>query len=232
MSEIVQAKGICRAFGQGDARRIAVEGVSLRIDAGEFVTVVGPSGSGKSTLLGVLGALDRGFEGELLLFGRNVREMSDGALARLRGDKIGFVFQAFHLLDHMTVLENVTVPFLFSRKVLSKQDVMVVLERVGLGDRAGDKAGGLSGGQRQRVAIARAMVLRPSLLLCDEPTGNLDAVTAAQVIDIFGSMHREDGVTVLCATHDERMGRVATRSVVMVGGRVGSGVDGVGVQQG
>jgi len=232
VSEIVQAKGICRAFGQGNARRLAVDGVSLRIDAGEFVTVVGPSGSGKSTLLGVLGALDRGFEGELLLFGRNVREMSDGALARLRGDRIGFVFQAFHLLDHMTVLENVTVPFLFTRKVMSKQDVMVVLERVGLGDRAGDKAGGLSGGQRQRVAIARAMVLRPSLLLCDEPTGNLDAVTAAHVIDIFGSMHREDGVTVLCATHDERMGRVATRSVVMVGGRVGSGVDGVEVQQG
>jgi putative ABC transport system ATP-binding protein len=219
VAQVVRAEGLRRAFGQGEARRVAVDGVSLSVTAGEFLTVFGPSGSGKSTLLGIVGTLDRGFEGRLQLDGRDVRGMSDRDLSRLRGERIGFVFQAFYLLDHLTVIENVTVPFLFTPRTRPRRTAMRALERVGLEDRAKDLTAGLSGGQRQRVAIARAIVHAPALLLCDEPTGNLDAETAAQIIDIFVSLHRDDGVTVLCATHDERIAKVATRAVRMRDGR-------------
>ncbi len=219
MAEVVRAQGLVRAFGQGDARRVAVDGVSLGVTAGEFLTVFGPSGSGKSTLLGIIGTLDRGFEGLLHVDGKDVRGMSDRELARLRGERIGFVFQAFYLLDHLTVLENVTVPFLFTPRAKPRRTALGALERVGLHDRAKDVTASLSGGQRQRVAIARAIVHAPALLLCDEPTGNLDADTAAQIIDIFSSLHQDDGVTVVCATHDARIAKVATRTVRMRDGR-------------
>jgi putative ABC transport system ATP-binding protein len=200
----------------------------LSVTAGEFLTVFGPSGSGKSTLLGIVGTLDRGFEGQLQLDGHDVRGMSDRELSRLRGERIGFVFQAFYLLDHLTVLENVTVPFLFTPRAKPRRTALRALERVGLHDRAKDVTASLSGGQRQRVAIARAIVHAPALLLCDEPTGNLDADTAAQIIDIFASLHRDDGVTVLCATHDERIAKVATRTVRMRDGRLEAPTDEVG----
>ncbi|PKN48575.1 MAG: macrolide ABC transporter ATP-binding protein [Deltaproteobacteria bacterium HGW-Deltaproteobacteria-20] len=228
MAEVVRAEGLRRAFGQGDARRVAVDAVSLTVTAGEFLTVFGPSGSGKSTLLGIVGTLDRGFEGQLHLDGRDVRGMSDRELSRLRGERIGFVFQAFYLLDHLTVIENVTVPFLFTPRSRPRRTALRALQRVGLEDRAKDLTAGLSGGQRQRVAIARAIVHAPALLLCDEPTGNLDADTAAQIIDIFASLHRDDGVTVLCATHDERIAKVATRTVRMRDGRLEAQTDEVG----
>ena len=220
MPDVVLAKRLRRAFGRGDAQRVAIDGASLSVAVCEFVAVVGPSGSGKSTLLGVIGALDSGFEGELALFGRNVRQLSDRELSRMRGEHVGFVFQAFHLLDHLTLLDNVAVPFLFSKQAQPKHKALHALERVGLRDRADDVAGALSGGQRQRVAIARAIVHRPTLLLCDEPTGNLDAATAAQIIDIFASLHNDDGVAVLCATHDARIAKVATRTITMTEGRL------------
>lgn len=179
-------------------------------------------------MLGIVGTLDRGFEGQLQLDGRDVRGMSDRELSRLRGERIGFVFQAFYLLDHLTVIENVTVPFLFTPRSRPRRTALRALQRVGLEDRAKDLTAGLSGGQRQRVAIARAIVHAPALLLCDEPTGNLDADTAAQIIDIFASLHRDDGVTVLCATHDERIAKVATRTVRMRDGRLEARTDEVG----
>jgi len=228
VAQVVRAEGLRRGFGQGDARRVAVDGVSLSVTAGEFLTVFGPSGSGKSTLLGIVGTLDRGFEGQLQLDGHDVRGMSDRELSRLRGERIGFVFQAFYLLDHLTVIENVTVPFLFTPRPRPRRTALRALQRVGLEDRAKDLTASLSGGQRQRVAIARAIVHAPALLLCDEPTGNLDADTAAQIIDIFASLHRDDGVTVLCATHDERIAKVATRTVRMRDGRLEAPTDEVG----
>ena len=149
-----------------------------------------------------------------------MRKMSDRALSRFRGEKLGFVFQAFHLLDHLTVLENVLVPSMFTPLRHAEQAARAALERVGLGDRQQDTSANLSGGQRQRVAIARAIAHKPDLLLCDEPTGNLDEGTANQVIELFASLNRDDGVTVLCATHDERIARVATRTVRLIEGRV------------
>lgn len=220
MSRVVQGKNLRRVFANGAGQRVAVDGVDLTIETGELVAVFGPSGSGKSTLLGIVGGLDRGFEGELQLEGRDVRTMSDRALSRFRGEKLGFVFQAFHLIDHLSVVENVLVPSLFTPLREAEAAAQAALDRVGLGDRAGDTTANLSGGQRQRVAIARAIVHKPDLLLCDEPTGNLDEGTAAQVIEIFASLNRDDGVTVLCATHDERIARVATRTVRLVDGRV------------
>ncbi len=209
-------------FGEGSEQRVAVDDVNLRIDAGEFATVFGPSGSGKSTLLGIVGGLDRGFGGELQLRGRDLRAMTDRDLSRFRGQEIGFVFQAFHLLDHLSVLDNVMVPFLFTPRPNPERAAREALERVGLADRWKDGTSNLSGGQRQRVAIARAIAHKPALLLCDEPTGNLDDVTAGQIIEIFASLHRDDGTTVFCATHDERIGRVATRMLRMDSGRVES----------
>jgi putative ABC transport system ATP-binding protein len=214
-------------FGDGGEQRVAVDDVNLHIDAGEFATVFGPSGSGKSTLLGIVGGLDRGFGGELQLRGRDLRAMTDRELSRFRGEEIGFVFQAFHLLDHLSVLDNVMVPFLFTPRPDPERAAREALERVGLADRSTDATSTLSGGQRQRVAIARAIAHKPALLLCDEPTGNLDDVTAAQIIEIFASLHRDDGTTVFCATHDERIGKVATSMLRMDSGRIelGSGGD-------
>ena len=220
MSRVVQGKNLRRVFANGKGTRVAVDGVDLSIDTGELVALFGPSGSGKSTLLGIVGGLDRGFEGELQLEGRDVRKMSDRSLSRFRGEKLGFVFQAFHLLDHLTVLENVLVPSMFTPLRHAEQAARAALERVGLDDRQQDTSANLSGGQRQRVAIARAIAHKPDLLLCDEPTGNLDEGTANQVIELFASLNRDDGVTVLCATHDERIARVATRTVRLIEGRV------------
>jgi putative ABC transport system ATP-binding protein len=217
---VIEGKGLRRVFGRGNDARAAVDGVDIEVRDGELVTVFGPSGSGKSTLLGILGGLDRGFEGDLRILGQGVREMTDRSLSRLRGEKLGFVFQAFHLLDHLSVLDNVLVPSLFTPRDAPERSAVRALERVGLEDRAHDATGTLSGGQRQRVAIARAIAHLPSLLLCDEPTGNLDIDTAAQIIEIFTSLNRNDGTTVLCATHDERIAAVATRTVVLRDGRL------------
>lgn len=222
MTQVVLAKNLRRVFGEGSEQRIAVDDVNLRIEAGEFATVFGPSGSGKSTLLGIVGGLDRGFAGEVELRGKDLRAMTDRELSRFRGEEIGFVFQAFHLLDHLSVLDNVMVPFLFTPRPEPERAAHEALERVGLADRWKDATSNLSGGQRQRVAIARAIAHKPALLLCDEPTGNLDDGTAAQIIEILSSLHRDDGTTVFCATHDGRIGRVATRVLRMEGGRIES----------
>jgi putative ABC transport system ATP-binding protein len=177
---IVRTEDLRKAYGRGEAARAALDGVTLTIVPGELVCVLGPSGCGKSTLLGVMGGLDRSYEGRVTLFGEDLRTFDDGALARLRNARIGFVFQAFHLLLHLSVLDNVLAPALFDPEGRDRtRRARDLLDRLGLGDRAGDTPAELSGGQRQRVAIARALLMRPSLLLCDEPTGNLDRTTGA-----------------------------------------------------
>jgi len=185
------------------------------------VAILGPSGSGKSTLLGIVGGLDRDYEGRVELFDRNLARMPDAELARLRGSRIGFVFQAFHLLPHLTVLDNVLAPALFdpSGEDLSRR-ALEVLDRLGLADRAGDLPVQLSGGQRQRVAIARALLHRPALLLCDEPTGNLDAETGAQTIALFRELFAEGGLTIVAVTHEERLASIATRTIRLRDGRI------------
>lgn len=218
-------------FGDAKAQRAALDGVTLAVKEGEFVAILGPSGSGKSTLLAIIGGLDRSYEGKAFLFGRDLAGLSDADLAELRRARIGFVFQAFHLLGHLTVIENVLTPSLFERGRSERgkpgfdpeRRAMEVLDRLGMADRARDMPAQLSGGQRQRVAIARALAQRPSLLLCDEPTGNLDAETGKRTIDLFRELFDEGGLTVLAVTHEERLAEIATRTVRIAAGRVTEG---------
>jgi putative ABC transport system ATP-binding protein len=223
-SGLIRTEGLTKHYGDGPARRAALDGVALSIDAGELVAVLGPSGSGKSTLLAVLGGLDRDYQGQVRVFGEDLRALGDRALSRLRGERIGFVFQAFHLLPHLTVLDNVLAPALFAAAGAALElpaRARALLDRLGLADRAGDTPARLSGGQRQRVAIARALLRRPALLLCDEPTGNLDAETGARTIELFRDLHREGGLTVVAVTHEERLAQVATRTLSLRDGRLG-----------
>jgi putative ABC transport system ATP-binding protein len=200
----------------------ALGGVSASISAGEFVAVVGASGSGKSTLMNVLGILDHDFSGSLRIFGVDVSSLSPSSAARLRNELIGFVFQSFHLLPRLTAWENVALP-LFHRGLKRperKARAMAMLDRVGLADRVDHRPEQLSGGQRQRVAIARALVGEPRLILADEPTGNLDTATGAQVMDLLRALNRELGVTVVMVTHDRDMAKLCDRVIEIRDGRV------------
>ncbi|MCC6554419.1 MAG: ABC transporter ATP-binding protein [Polyangiaceae bacterium] len=218
---VVRVEGLRKKHGDGKGARPALDGVTLAVEEGELVAILGPSGSGKSTLLGIVGGLDRAYEGRVELFDRDLARLGDEELARLRGARIGFVFQAFHLLPHLTVLDNVLAPSLFDPSGADASGrAMEVLARLGLADRAGDLPAQLSGGQRQRVAIARALLHRPALLLCDEPTGNLDAETGAQTIALFRELFAEGGLTVLAVTHEERLAAAATRTIRLRDGRV------------
>ena len=221
---IIEADRVTRVFGSGKAEFTAVRSVSLSVRPGEVVLIFGPSGCGKSTLLSLFGGLDRQYTGSLKVFGQELSALSDRALSELRAARIGFVFQAFHLLPHLTVLDNVTAPALFAPEdpeALSKRGAEL-LERVGLSDKSGAYPGELSGGQRQRVAIARALLREPDLLLCDEPTGNLDRETGEQIIELFVEIHKELSTTLLIVTHEDRLERIAHRSLAMVDGAVQS----------
>jgi len=222
-SDVIRTQGLRRTYGTGRGVRAALDGVDLSVAAGELLCVLGQSGSGKSTLLGIVGGLDRGYTGRVDLFGQDISMLGDGELARLRGRRIGFVFQAFHLLPHLTVLDNVLAPALFEKDAIDRSPrALDVLDRLGLRDRAHDTPVELSGGQRQRVAIARALLLEPELILCDEPTGNLDAETGAQTIELFRDLHRDGNLTIVAVTHEERLARIATRTVSLADGRLAS----------
>ncbi len=218
MERVIEARGLTRTFASQGRSRTALEGFDLDVAPGEFLAVVGPSGSGKSTLLGILGGLDSGYRGTLALFGRDPQRMTDRELSRLRGEHIGFVFQAFFLLDQQSVLDNVMVPSLFVSRHDAREAAISALREVGLEERARDRASDLSGGQRQRVAIARAIAHRPQLLLCDEPTGNLDPGTTQRVIEVFRALH-ERGTAIVCSTHEARLEQAATRRVYLEEGR-------------
>ncbi|HEY6415629.1 MAG TPA: ABC transporter ATP-binding protein [Acidimicrobiales bacterium] len=213
---VLQARGLRKQYGSGQALVRAVDGVDLDIAAGETVAVMGPSGCGKSTLLHLLGGLDRPSEGEVQLDGRRIDRMSERALARLRRTVVGFVFQAFHLMDELTALENVELPGLLagSSPRAARRRATELLERVGLADRAGFLPSALSGGQRQRVAVARALSNEPRVILADEPTGNLDSAATLEVLRLFESLH-DAGQTLVIVTHDERIAATADRLISM-----------------
>lgn len=199
----------------------ALRGIDLRIEAGEYLTVMGPSGSGKTTLLEILGCLSRPTDGGYRLKGRAVAGLDGNALARIRGEEIGFVFQAFNLLPRLTVVENVELPLAY-RKIGRKERAMRAmeeLERVGLAGRAAHLPNEISGGERQRVAVARALVNRPSLLLADEPTGNLDTKTGEGVLELFDRVH-DGGNTLVIVTHDPKIGARAPRRIRIRDGRL------------
>jgi putative ABC transport system ATP-binding protein len=223
---LFELSGVRRVYGEGSASRAALDGVDLTIDRGTFVAISGPSGSGKSTLLAVLGGLDRAYGGTIKFEGSDLARLPERALAQYRNAKIGFVFQAFHLLPHLSVLDNVMLPSLFAPEgsdfVPAAQKA---LDRVGLLSRAGDHPQHLSGGQRQRVALARALLRSPDVLLCDEPTGNLDTRTGADVIELLASLSRDDGRTVIVVTHEARLADRASVRIAIVDGKVATGED-------
>ena len=215
---VVRLRDVTKAYGTGAAKAQVLRGVSFDIDKGELIALVGQSGSGKSTLLNIIGGLDRPDAGEVEVFGVDTQKADDAKLADLRNRSMGFVFQGFNLLDHLNVLHNVTLPASFSRHHKHEEvddRGREALRKVGLSDFAHRRPGELSGGQKQRVAIARALFGSPQLLLCDEPTGNLDSDTGREVIDFFRELNAKDGVTLLIVTHERRISSVAKRVIAM-----------------
>ncbi|MBL0216447.1 MAG: ABC transporter ATP-binding protein [Myxococcales bacterium] len=219
---VVRVRDVTKSYGVGSAKTQVLRGVNLDVEAGELVALVGQSGSGKSTLLNIIGGLDMPDAGEVEVLGIDTLKAGDGKRAKLRNQSIGFVFQAFNLLDHLNVLGNVTIPASFARQ--TKKDLEArgreALRRVGLADFAHRRPGELSGGQKQRVAIARALFGAPTLLLCDEPTGNLDSETGKEVIDFFRELNEKDGVTLVIVTHERRVSSVAKRVIAMRDGNI------------
>jgi ABC-type lipoprotein export system ATPase subunit len=213
---VLVSHGLTKSFGKGEGLVRAVDEVDLEVRAAETVAVMGPSGCGKSTLLHLLGGLERPSGGEVVLAGSRLDQMSERALARLRRTAIGFVFQAFHLMDELTARENVELPALLAGRSprAARRHASELLERVGLGDRAGFLPAALSGGQRQRVAVARALSNDPLVVLADEPTGNLDSVATRDVLRLFDSLHAA-GQTLVIVTHDPRIAATADRLISM-----------------
>jgi putative ABC transport system ATP-binding protein len=212
----LSASGVDKVYGKGDALVHAVDQVDLGIARGEAVAIVGPSGCGKSTLLYLLGGLERPSAGTLNLAGRRIDRMPESGLARLRRHSLGFVFQAFHLVDELTALENVELPALLAGASprRARKRAQELLEQVDLTDRAGHLPSALSGGQRQRVAIARALANKPLVVLADEPTGNLDSAATTDVLRLFDQLH-ENGQTLVIVTHDTRIAATADRLITM-----------------
>ena len=217
-----------KVYDTGAVKVEALKGIDLKVEAGEFVAIVGPSGSGKSTLLNIVGGLDKADGGEIKVLDHDYGKTAERDLARLRNTSIGFVFQAFNLLDHLTCLGNVTLPAAFAA---GGKDAPArgreALDRVGLSAYADRRPSELSGGQKQRVAIARALLGRPKLLLCDEPTGNLDSATGHEVIEFFQKINKDDGVTLVIVTHERRVSNIAQRVIAMRDGNIveGAGTD-------
>jgi ABC-type lipoprotein export system ATPase subunit len=215
-TSVLRARGLRKEYGKGEGLVRAVDGVDLDIVAGETLAVMGPSGCGKSTLLHLLGGLDRPSGGEVSLNGRRIDDIGEKALARMRRTDVGFVFQAFHLMEELTAVENVEMSALLAGRSprAARRRAQELLEQVGLADRARFLPSALSGGQRQRVAVARALSNEPQVVLADEPTGNLDSAAALDVLQLFESLH-ESGKTVVIVTHDARIAATADRMISM-----------------
>ncbi len=227
MAPVVQLTDIQKIYNSGEVKVHAVRGVSLQLERGEFMAIMGASGSGKSTLMNTLGCLDRPTSGTYLLDGIDVSRLDRNALADLRNEKLGFVFQGFNLLARTTALENVELPMLYGRRRVSHREMrdraMHALEIVGLGQRADHFPSQLSGGQQQRVAIARALVNEPQVLLADEPTGNLDSKTSVEVMGVFQKLN-DSGITIVMVTHELDIAQFCKRNLIMRDGRIVSDV--------
>ena len=216
-------RGIERVYYKPDGSILvsALRGVDLDVPAGQSLAIMGPSGSGKSTLMNILGCLDQPTSGSISIAGQDVSSLDDAELSLVRGKQIGFVFQSFNLIPQLTIEQNVEVP-LFYRRIRAPQrriEATAILDRVGLGDRIGHKPSELSGGQQQRAAIARALVTNPSILLADEPTGNLDSKTGNDILQLFEEMNA-DGLTIMVVTHDEEVGKRCNRTIQLLDGLI------------
>ncbi len=223
---MIRLRGVTRVYGQGDAQVRALAGVDLDIEAGEFVAIMGPSGSGKSTAMNILGCLDTPSSGQYLFRGVHVERLTRDQRARLRRRHLGFVFQGFNLLARTSALENVELPLLYRGEPTAQRHAAAraALASVGLQGRESHTPGELSGGQQQRVAIARAIVTQPTVLLADEPTGNLDTQRSREIMELLSALNRERGITVLMVTHESDMAEYARRTVRFVDGRIAEDV--------
>jgi len=229
---IIHTHDLTKVYGMGDVLVKALDGVDIRIDAGEFVAIMGPSGSGKSTLMNILGCLDRPTEGHYWLGGQDVSGLGKEELAAIRNRRIGFIFQSFNLLSRTSALRNVTLPLVYKRgatltPAARETQAMAALEAVGLADRANHHPNELSGGQRQRVAIARALVNDPILIMADEPTGNLDTHTGQEIMKLLHDLHRR-GRTIVMVTHEAEIAAQTERIITLVDGKLAD--DGRGAQ--
>lgn len=216
---IIQTHGLSKTYGGGSISVEALKPVSIQIQTGEMVAVMGPSGSGKSTFMNLLGCLDRPTTGTYELDGASVQDLSDADLAKIRNERLGFVFQSFHLLPRLTALANVELPLTYASNSVRRDRAQQVLAQIGLADRAHHRPGELSGGQQQRVAIARALVNSPAAILADEPTGALDSTTSAEIMRIFQRLN-DDGATVLVVTHEEEVARRCKRILRFLDGNL------------
>jgi lipoprotein-releasing system ATP-binding protein len=228
MSEIVKCENLQKSYRLGDTRLNVLKGVDMSVNAGEFVTVTGSSGSGKSTLLHILGALDMPDKGQVHFQGDNITRFSSRRLNKFRNRDVGFIFQFYHLIEEMNVLENVLMPVMagfsalgwLGKKKAYQQTAVELIDSLGLSGRLKHRPSQLSGGERQRVAIGRALINKPMLLLADEPTGNLDWPTGQGILEILQKLHSNDGQTIIMVTHDRRVARMGDRQVVLEDGKV------------
>ncbi|MEG0024385.1 MAG: ABC transporter ATP-binding protein [Akkermansia sp.] len=225
---MIQLRDITKVYHLGEIDLEVLKGISLDIDEGEFVSLTGASGSGKSTLMNILGCLDRPSAGQYIIAGQDVAKANANERAMLRNQRIGFVFQNFNLLSRTSALENVMMPAAYRHPGLTMREIrdraVELLHIVGLDDRMDHTPAQLSGGQQQRVAIARSLINDPNILLADEPTGNLDSVTSREVLNMFKSLNREKGITVILVTHDPKIAAFTDHAIHMVDGRINEGV--------
>ena len=217
---MIRLEDVTKIYRMGEVEVGALQGVSLDIDEGEIVAIMGPSGSGKSTLMNVIGCLDVPTSGRYVLDGQDIGSISDNRLSEIRGRQIGFVFQTYNLLPRLTARANVELPLVYGHGSDRKRRALDALERVGLGDRANHKPAELSGGQQQRVGIARALVKQPRILLADEPTGNLDSQSSEEIMAILRELNRNEGLTLILVTHERDIANQARRVVSMLDGKV------------
>jgi len=216
---MLEIKNVSKIYGEGAAKVVALNNVSLQVDKGNFIAIMGPSGSGKSTLLNIIGGLDRISGGEVILNGKRIDNLDENALVDIRRGKIAYVFQQYHLLPSLTALENVLLPLIFCGASKEDRKALDILKRVGLEKRAEHKPSELSGGEQQRVAIARALVNVPSFILADEPTGNMDQKTGMEILGLFDQLNRE-GHTIIMVTHDPEIARHAGEIIVLQDGQI------------
>jgi putative ABC transport system ATP-binding protein len=216
---MLELREISKIYGEGAARVVALDKISFSADQDNFVAVMGPSGSGKSTFLNIIGGLDRPSSGEVLLDGKRIDNLDENELVDIRRGKIAYVFQQYHLLPSLTALENVLLPLVFCGASTQEDKALDILEKVGLGKRTGHKPSQLSGGEQQRVAIARALVNNPSLILADEPTGNMDRRTGKEILGLFTQLHKE-GHGIIMVTHDPEIASFANAIVVLQDGQI------------
>ncbi len=218
---VIELRGIRKVYKTGDEDTVALDGIDLDVMKGEFVAVMGPSGSGKSTLMNVIGLLDRQTAGSYILAGQDVNRLSGGKRAEIRNKEIGFVFQQFNLLSRTTVRDNVLLPTIYGKDKAAAARAETLIQEVGLGDRAGYKSNQLSGGQIQRVAIARALVMDPSIILADEPTGNLDTKKSHEIMEVLKKINSE-GATIVLITHEASVAGYASRVLNIIDGKIAS----------